>query len=82
MMSREADEKDRTKYKYSLEMITAWSYDMEGHADKCVERDSELAWKDASSLQQVANHAQMITKSLQKIMKQPERCLRYLLKIS
>ena len=40
--------------KYSLEKITAWSYGMEGHAEKCVERYCALARKDVSSLQQVA----------------------------
>ena len=52
--TREADEKDQTKGKYSLEKITAWSYDMEGHAEESVERYCELAKKDVSSLQQVA----------------------------
>ena len=28
---------------YSLEKITAWSYDEEGHAEKCVERLCDLA---------------------------------------
>ena len=35
--TREADEKDDTKEKYWLEKISAWSLDMEGHAEKCFE---------------------------------------------
>ena len=47
--------KNRTKEKYSLEKISAWSYDiMEGHAEACVEKYCELAKKDVSTLQQVA----------------------------
>ena len=30
--------------------LTAWSYDMEGHAQKCVERYSELANKKVEQL--------------------------------
>ena len=50
--TREVDEKDKPKENYSLEEITAWSYDKEGHAEKCVERCCELAKKDVSSPQQ------------------------------
>ena len=39
-MTREADEKDQSKEKYTLEKITAWSCGMEGRAEKCVERPS------------------------------------------
>ena len=53
-MTREADEKYQTKDNCSLEKITDWSYDMEGHAEKYVEIYCKLAKKDVSSLQQVA----------------------------
>ena len=43
--TKEADEKDSTKEKHLLETITAWGYDMEGHAEKCVERNCELEKK-------------------------------------
>ena len=32
-----------------------WSYDMEGHARKCVERDNELANKEVEQLYKVSN---------------------------
>ena len=32
--TRESEEKDQTNEKYSLEKITAWSYDVDGHAEK------------------------------------------------
>ena len=47
------DEKEQTKEKHSLEEITAWSYDVEGHAEKCIEIYYASA-KNVSSLQQVA----------------------------
>ena len=34
--------------------ISSWSYDMEGHAKKCVERYSELANKTTQQLYKVA----------------------------
>ena len=37
-----------------MEKLTACSYDMEGHAEECVERYCELAQKDVSTQQQVA----------------------------
>ena len=33
----------------------AWSYDMEGHAKKCVERDCELAHNKVEQLYKVSN---------------------------
>ena len=40
----------------SLTQKTAeWSYDMEGHARKCVERDNELANKEVEQLYKVSN---------------------------
>ena len=43
-----------SKENYASEKITAWSYDMEGHADKCVDKYCESAQKDVSTLQLVA----------------------------
>ena len=54
--TREADERDQTKETHSLEEIAAWSYDVEGNAEKCVERYIELAKKNVFTLQQVATH--------------------------
>ena len=34
--------------------ISSWSYDMEGHAKKCVERNCELANKTTQQLHKVA----------------------------
>ena len=48
------DEKDQTKEPPSSEKITAWSYDMQEHAEKSEERCCELANQTASSLQLVA----------------------------
>ena len=53
--AREADEKNQTKDKYSLEKVTAWSYDVKSHAEKCFERCCEVAWKDVSTLQAGGN---------------------------
>ena len=55
LTAREADEKNQTKDKYSLEKVTAWSYDMKSHAEKCFERCCEVAWKDVSTLQAGGN---------------------------
>ena len=38
--------KDLTKGSDSSRTITAWSYDMQGHAEKCVERYCELTRKN------------------------------------
>ena len=40
--------------KYSSRKITAWSNEMKGHAEECVERYCELVEKALSSKQQVA----------------------------
>ena len=39
--TREPEKKDQTNENCSLEEIAVWSYDMEGHAEKCVERYCE-----------------------------------------
>ena len=52
--TRKDDGKYQTTETYSLEQITAWSIDVEGYAEKCVERYCESAKKDVSSLQHVA----------------------------
>ena len=49
----ETEERDLTKEPLSSKQTTARSYDMQGHAEKCVERNCELGRKSASSLQQV-----------------------------
>ena len=35
--------------------ISSWSYDMEGHAEKCVERHRELANKTTATLQSICS---------------------------
>ena len=52
--TRDADEKDQTKEKYALAKITARSFDMKSHAEKCYDRNCELPKKDVSTFQQVA----------------------------
>ena len=44
----------QAKENYSLEKVTAWSFDMEGHAGKCKGRYCASAQKDVSILQLVA----------------------------
>ena len=44
----------RASGKPDAETISSWSYDMEGHAKKCVERYSELANKTTQQLNKVA----------------------------
>ena len=52
------------------ETISSWSYDMEGHAKKCVERYCELAKKTTEQL----CHACMIINSEKKKLDQLENC--------
>ena len=40
-----------SKLRRKYQNITAWSYDVEGHAQKCVERFCELAHKTVDQLQ-------------------------------
>ena len=44
----------RVSGKPDAETISSWSYDMEGHAKKCVERYCELASKTTQQLHKVA----------------------------
>ena len=44
----------RASGKPDAETIFSWSYDMEGHAQKCVERYCELAHKTTQQLYEVA----------------------------
>ena len=46
------DAQDLTKDHCSSKEITSWSFDLQGHAGKCVERCCEIASEAASSLQQ------------------------------
>ena len=69
--TNEADEEDQT----------AWSNDMEGHAEKCVEFSADSQRKMYLLFSSWQHHAQTITKYLQKIMKQSEGSLRYVLKL-
>ena len=41
--------------KLDAETVSSWSYDMEGHAKKCVERYCELANKTTQQLCKVSN---------------------------
>ena len=42
--------------KENVDLMAAWSYDMEGHAQKCVERYCELANKKTEQFCKVSNH--------------------------
>ena len=55
-ISAGAEEKlpTRASGKPDAETISSWSYDMEGHAKKCVERCCELATKTTQQLYKVA----------------------------
>ena len=44
----------RASGKLDAETISSWSYDMEGHAKKCVEKHCELANKTTQQLYKVA----------------------------
>ena len=44
----------KAKEKTDAERVSSWSYDMEGHAKKCVERYCELATKKTEELYKVA----------------------------
>ena len=44
----------KAKVKLDAETISSWSYDMEGHAKKCVERNYELAKKTTQHMYKVA----------------------------
>ena len=60
----------------------AWSFDMEGHAHKCVERYSELAnnkWSNCTKFQAVA---WMIINSSRKNSNQLETCQKFAHKLS
>ena len=46
--------------------ISSWSYDMEGHAKKCVERSCELATEQLNSYTKSQHHAFTTTKSRNK----------------
>ena len=45
----------RTSGKPDAEIVSSWSYDMEGHAKKCVERYCELANQTTQQLQKSRN---------------------------
>ena len=52
--SENTDAQDLSKEHISSKKITAWSYDMHGHAEKCLERPCELGNNATSSAQLVA----------------------------
>ena len=70
----------RASGKPDAETISSWSYDMEGHAKKCVERYCELANKTTQQLYKVVTHA-WVTINLKKKMGQQENCLQFAHKI-
>ena len=59
----------------------SWSYDMEGHAKKCVERYCEQTNKTYQQLYKVATHALMTINSKKKNWDLLENCQKYALKI-
>ena len=52
--------------KPDAETISSWSYDMEGHAKKCVERYCELATKKSSNCAKLQLHAFLTINSKKK----------------
>ena len=62
-ISAGAKEKQTTRAsgKFDAEIISSWSYDMEGHAKKCVERHCELANKTTQHFSKSQHHAWMTT---------------------
>ena len=62
----------------------AWSYDMEGHAQNCVERNFELANKKVEQLYKVSIQvlAWMIISSSRKNSNRLENCLKFAHKLS
>ena len=60
--------------------ISSWSYDMEGHAKKCVEQYCELANKNDSTLQSIL-HALTTIISKKKNWNPWENCQKYALKL-
>ena len=63
--------------KPDAETISSWSYDMEGQAQKCVERYCELAKKQLSNFTKSQRQAWMIINSKKKKMDQLENCQKY-----
>ena len=61
--------------------ISSWSYDMAGHAKKCVERYCELANKTIQQLYKVSLHASMTTTSKKKKQNLLENCQIHALKL-
>ena len=59
----------------------AWSYDMEGHAQQCVERYCDLANKRNGQLHKVSSPAWMITNSRKRNLNQWENCQKYARKL-
>ena len=60
----------------------AWSHDMEGHAQTCVERHRELANKEVEQLCKVQVLAWMIINSSRRNRNQLEKCQKYAHKLS
>ena len=68
-------EEKRATEKPGADTISSWSYDMESHAKKCVERYCELAnKKQLSNSIQSRRHAWMIINSKKKKWDQLENC--------
>ena len=60
--------------KPDAETISSWSYDMEGHAKKCVDRLRTCEEKQPSNYTKSQHHAWMIINSEKKKMDQWENC--------
>ena len=61
--------------------ISSWSYDVEGHAKKCVERYCELANKATNNSTKYLLHALMTTTSKRKKKNLLEKCQIHALKL-
>ena len=71
----------RASGKPDAETISSWSYDMEGHAKKCVERYCEFANKTTQQYTKSQRHAWMIINLKKKEMDQLDNCLLFAHKI-
>ena len=67
----------RDSGKLDAETISSWSYDMEGHTKKCVERYCELANETTQQLYKIATPCMDDHKFKEEKMSQQENCLQF-----
>ena len=72
----------RASGKPDAETRSSWSYDLEGHAKICVERDCELANKTTQPFSKSQRHARMTIHFKKKKVGQWENCPQFAHKLS